>query len=282
MTNMKAAGPENEVIHYQPKHLIEGDAAEFKDPSARKAERQSVYRAVDALYHFFEREHVADECAIKEDDSAEEDRDLFHAEAIVKLMNDDFSGVDGRIEDACHLRTEVNFAQFRDGSVFIGGDLTRGHLPQIRRWCYKHFRNAIYLDAQGYSDEHGVGEETSAFEQLMDLAGRTKEVIDDGVCKMWPTDSKAVMRFINAYQTDTVGSSDRIYAEDEQVETKWMIEGKFLADELIGIPGFQQNFDKVVIFGAMRYILAGDLNLNKLYRLFAKLGRINTRLFFVG
>jgi hypothetical protein len=278
---MKTIGPEDQNIHYRPRHLIEGDAAEFETPSDSKRERQFTYHALDALYHFFVPEPNSD-CKTDHEDSEGEDPRLVHPEAIAKLMADHFIEDSARIVDSCTYKTEVGFTQFRDGASFIGGDLTRGHTPQIRRWCYKHFRDTVYLDATGYSEEYAVGKEQSAFEQLLNLAGRTKEVIDEGICKRWPTNGKAVLNFINAYQTDSIYESDEVYAEGDLAETKWMIEGKFLAEELIKIPGFQQNFNKLVIFGAMRYILSGEINLNKLYRLMAKLGRTNTRLFFVG
>lgn len=281
MMNTKTTDVADELIHYAPRHLIEGDAAEYEVPPSSKRERQHAYHRLDALYHYFDPEPgVTVACEAEDGEGA--DPTLCHPEVIAKLMADHFIQDSGRVVDACTLKTEVGFTQFRDGASFIGGDLTRGHLPQLRRWCYQHFNDTIYLDATGYSDEHAVGTEQSAFEKLLNLAGRTKEVIDDGICKRWPTDAKAVVHFINAYQTDSIFSKNHIYSEDEQVETKWMIEGGFLAEELIKIPGFQQNFNKLVIFGAMRYILAGDINLNKLYRLLAKLGRTNTRLFFVG
>lgn len=280
MMTTKTTSSTDETIYYQPRHLIEGDAAEYETPPNYKAPGQYNYHRLDALYHFFDPNPAMDgETPPSDEDGRSK---MYHAEAIVKLMDDYFIEDSARAVDACQLHTEVGFTQFRDQASFIGGDLTRGHIPQIRHWCYTHFNDTIYLDATGYSGEIFVNEERSAFEQLMELAGRTKEVIDEGICKRWPTDTKAVMRFINAHQTDSIISTNRIYDEGEQIETKWMVEGSFLAEELIKIPGFQQNFNKLVIFGAMRYILSGDLNLNKLYRLMAKLGRTNTRLFFVG
>lgn len=282
MANVKALDPEDQTIHYSPRHLIEGDAAEF-GPDAKITNRhQHTYHLVDALYHFFVPDPNGDPAESDPETGDDPDRETYHPEVIAKLMNLDYYMDAGQIVDSVSLRTEVGFTQFRDNADFIGGGITRGHIPQIRRWCYKHFKDAIYLDATGYSDEYAVDKERSSFEQLMELAGRTKEIIDDGICKHWPTDSKAVMRFINANQIDTIYSTNRIYDENEQIDTKWVIEGRFLAEELIKIPGFQQNFNKLVIFGAMRYILAGEINLNKLYRLMAKLGRTNTKLYFVG
>lgn len=284
MMKLKEAEPVDEVVHYNPRHLIEGDAAEYEPNSKVPNQGQYKYQLLDALYHYFDPEPHGDNDDPKPDTEGERPDSLVgHSEAIAKLLSGGFyldAGDDPL--NACALRTEVGFTQFRDSTTFIGGEVTRGHLPQIRRWCYSHLGNAVYLDATGYSDEWEVGKEQSAFEQLMSLAGRTKEVIDDGICKNWPTNSKAVMNFINANQTDSIYSTNRVYADGEQVETKWLIEGRFLAEELIKIPGFQQNFNKLVIFGAMRYILAGEINLNKLYRLMAKLGRINTKLYFVG
>lgn len=276
--NTKVNNTDDQVVHYTPRHLIEGTAESTAMTSSGTG--QYKYWGLDALYHFFEDDPAAD--ASEETEVERGDGQPSHPEAIVKLLAGDFREDTPESARSCTLKNEPSFTHFRDNASFIGGAVTHGQLPQLRRWCYSYLNDAVYLDATGYSDEHGVGEEKSQFEQLMDLAGRTKEVIDDGICKRWPTDAKAVIRFINASQTDSIYSPDEIYKEGDLGETKWLIEGKFLAEELIKIPAFRQNFNQLVIFGAMRYILAGELNLNKLYRLMAKLGRINTRLYFIG
>lgn len=270
---------ENEKIFYKPQILAEGDAAQQYEVTPIYS--QSTYHAVDALYHYF----AADPCTPGEldPDKAEGESIPGYAEAIAMLLNEDFDHDWARCIDYCETRNELGFNQFRDTASFIGGSLTSGVMPQVKRKIRDRFdADTIYLDADKYCDEREVDTVGTPFEQLMELAGRTKQVIDDGVVSFWPTSAKTVMAFVNASPVDQIYSSNRVYDVGEQVETKWMIEGRFLANELIKIEGFQQNFNKLVIFGAMRYILSGDLNLNKLYRLMAKLGRTNTRLFFVG
>lgn len=270
----------DENVYYQPMHLTAGDGA-IVNTNCRKVS-QHAYMRVDALYHYFEVDTVGTGEESEDTGEADDDSLPTHAEVIVQLMNNHYLEGYASPVDVCTLKSEIGFTQFRDSATFIGGDITRGQVARIREWCKRSFNDTVYLDAQGYTDEHGIGEEKSAFEQLMDLAGRTKEVVDDGICKLWPSDSKSVMNFVNANPTDKILRVDHMYAENEQIETKWLMEGRFLANELIEIPGFQRNFNKLVIFGAMRYILAGEINLNKLYRLMAKLGRTNTSIFFVG
>lgn len=270
---------ENEKIFYKPKMLAEGDAAEYEENAPTYS--QTTYHDVDALYHYF----VEDPCTPGDldPDSVTGEGLPDHSEAIAMLLNEEFDHDWARCMDYCETRTEIGFNQFRDTAAFIGGSITSGVMPRLKREFRRRFDDkTIFLDADKYCDEREIDTVGTPFEQLMDLAGRTKQVIDDGVVSFWPTSAKTVMSFVNASPVDQIHSLNRIYDVNEQVETKWMIEGRFLANELIKIEGFQKNFNKLVIFGAMRYILSGDLNLNKLYRLMAKLGRTNTRLFFVG
>ena len=276
MTNMKAIGPEDQTICYKPKHLARGDGAIIGKPHLKG---QHDYWLVDALYHYFENldpDQDADGFAIGE-------RDTSHGEAIAKLIAGHYNADSDRPVDECTLRTQLGYEQVRNNTSFIGGDLTRGHMPIISPWLNNYLDdNTVYLDGSSYADEHGVDEKLSGFDALMSLASTTKEIVDDGICEEYPEDVKAVMRFINANPTDEVFGSNRIYEESQQVETKWVVEGRFLANELVKIPEFQKNFNKLVIYGAMRYIVSDQLNLNKLYRLFARLGRTNLRIFFVG
>ena len=279
MTNMKAVGPDNAIISYKPKLLVEGTGKELDVDQPTVDRHQFDYHLVDALYHYFE-----DDGDGKTPEGYDnEDHDTSHGEAIAKLIAERYDIGSARPIDECYLRTPIGYEQIRNSTSFIGGDLTKGHMNVIKRWLNIYLDDrTIYLDGSDYADEHGVGTKLVGFDALMYLASTTKEIIDEGICEEYPEDVKAVMRFINANPTDDVFSSNRVYTTNEQVETKWVVEGRFLADELVKIPEFKKNFNKVVIFGAMRYIVSDQLNLNKLYRLFAKLGRTNTRLFFVG
>jgi hypothetical protein len=219
------------------------------------------------LFHYF----------VDEDDSefANEDRDETQGEALAKLIARKYhTGI--YLQDRVQRHEAPVWTQFRDEATFVSGDIVDGAEDAVCRWLeFHHGRDIVVLDGSVYQDESEVGTTVPAFNQLMHLANTQREVLEEGVCRLYPNDTRAAMQFLNANQGDVIEG-------DAYEDTKWLAEGRILANELLNIPGFQKNFNLLVIKGASRFIHTNQLNLNNLYRLMAKLGRKNTRIVFVG
>lgn len=233
------------------------------------------YIEVDAIYHYFE----------DLDDSAEgekEEAKISHADAVCRLIANRFVSPFERAINSASYEVEPDWHRFRQSTSFIAGELTENHMAKIKRSLpYYLHSNTIFLDGSSYADEHGVGEELDAFNRLIRLANNTKAVIEDALAIEYSLDARGAIKFLNAGATDEVDPpSGSKY--DGRAPTKWMEEARYLSRELVNIPEFRKNFNTLVIYGAHRFITSDQLNLTKLYRLMAKLGRVNTRIVFVG
>jgi hypothetical protein len=224
---------------------------------------------VDALFHYFVNDDEEGDACV------DGDCDLTQGEAIAKLITRKYhSGI--YLHDTAMEHEAPLWTRFRDEATFISGDIIAHAEGSIVRWLYHyHGENLLVLDASKYDNDYAKGVPVPAFERLMYLANNTQSVIEEGVIQLYPNHTRAAIEFINAapYQR---------FEDNPHNDTKWLAEGRILSNELIKIPEFQQNFNLLVITGAARYIQSNQLNLNSLYRLFAKLGRVNTRLVFLG
>jgi hypothetical protein len=268
MINRKEEASPVEQADYKPMYCNAGRNGSYTvdtDPSpVPHAER--VY--VDALFHYFMPDLDATEFA-------NEDRDLSQEEALAKLIARKYHQ-SVYVNNTVARHEAPAWTHFRDEATFISGDIVEGKEWKVVDWLRMHHGDAmVAIDGSRYSDEHGKDDLIPAFDQLMQLANNQKDVIEEGVVRLYPTDSRAAMRFLNAGQYETI-------EDDAYDDTKWLAEGRILAHELVNIRSFQKNFNLLVIVGASRYIHANQLNLNNLYRLMAKLGRQNTRLVFLG
>lgn len=269
MTHVKEDASLVDPADYKPMYCNAGRNGTYTvdtDPDAVPlAERVSV----DALFHYF---------TLGDDDGtevADEDRDLTQEEAIAKLIARKYHR-SIYLNNAAARHEAPAWTKFRDEATFISGDITEGAEWKVVDWLRMHHGDEmVAVDASRYSDEHGKDDIIPAFDLLMQLANNQKDVIEEGVVRLYPTDSRAAMRFLNAGQYEPI-------EDDAYEDTKWLAEGRILANELVNIHPFQKNFNLLVIVGASRYIHANQLNLNNLYRLMAKLGRQNTRLVFLG
>ena len=263
-------------IDYYPPHFIEGSSTMrvIEDPITVDSDS---YVGVDAIYHYFESGDGA-----TPDTEADEGRKMGHADAIAMLIADRFETGRAYAIDSASPEVEPNWQQYRRSTSFIAGALTDGYMNAIKRELPKCMSdNTVFLDGSAYADEHGVGEELDAFNKLMLLAGNTKSAIENALAIEYGHDARGAIKFLNAEATDQIDPPSGTKFGTE-IPTKWMVEARYLANELVKIREFRKNFNTLVIYNAHRFIVSDQLNLTKLYRLMAKLGRINTRIVFVG
>ncbi|ABY63277.1 hypothetical protein ST201phi2-1p454 [Pseudomonas phage 201phi2-1] len=269
--------PDITPVKYDPTSYIEGtlsyaDGARIFDTS--------YLHSIDAIHHYFEQSDP-DDYGIQ---ARGIDRTSTAAEVIAHLAIQAFDCYEGPV-DVAYLDVEPTWQEIRSNASFIAGEFTRDQMVNIR----KHINalkpdEVVMLDASNYLEPDKV--ETPALNKLMGLAHRTQTVIEEGLCEDYRMSPRKVIDFFNASGGDIVAlpdlDDDCAYTSDVVEPSKWLMESKYLARELIQIPEFQRNFNLLVIFNAHRYLTSDQLNLTKLYRLFAKLGRINTRIVFVG
>lgn len=233
------------------------------------ASRDQLIR-VDALFHYFVDEYDSDTI------EGEADVSITQAEVIGKLVTRKYSESD-YITNPVYRHEPPTWTRFRDNANFISGELITDVSPvALRNWIkYYHGDDVVILDASDYLDKPDDSELLQPFDQFMKLANTQQKVIEEGLCQLYPSDTRAAIQFLNAYQSDEIGGSPN-------ADTKWLAEGRILASELLTVPGFQKNFNLLVITNAAKFIHTDRLNLNNIYRLLAKLGRVNTRIVFLG
>lgn len=257
-----------EAASYKPMYLtaVRGGRYVFAPDQNEVKHKRKV--AVDALFHYFLND--CDECL-----DANEDRDLSQGETIAKLITRKYhDGV--YLDDPVSLHEAPLWTKYRDEATFISGDIIDGTGNSIERWlAYHHGEDLVVIDGSQYQDDFCQGSPVPAFNRLMDLANNQTSVIEEGVIGLYPDDTRAALRFLNADPHEVIEGIT--YGQ-----AKWLVEGYILANALVEIPAFQKNFNLLVIKGVARYIHANHINLNNLYRLMAKLGRTNTRLVFLG
>lgn len=252
---------------YKPMYLIStrGGGYQFASDQDEVSHKRRV--AVDALFHYFlEEDGVCTEGA---------EQDLSQGEAIAKLITRKYH--DGiYMDDTASVHEAPGWTKFRDEATFISGDIIDGTGNSIERWlAYHHGDDMVVIDGSQYNEDSVIGTPVPAFNRLMHLANNQTSFIEEGVIRLYPDDTRAALRFLNANPHDEIEGIT--YGQ-----AKWLAEGCILANELVEIPAFQRNFNLLVIKGLARYIHANHINLNNLYRLMAKLGRTNTRLVFLG
>lgn len=255
-------------VEYQPDHVTLNNHGSIL-PKAIGNERlkQNLYENVDALFHYFD--------DLDTEGYADENPEETHAEVAAKLIAGKYS-TDLRVLNSVQRHVEPSYQWFRDSTTFISGMMINDRVDQIARWLVYHNRDqAIVLDASRYETDFVKGETIPAFNRMMDIANNQRDIIEQGVIDMFPNSSRDAIRFINASQGEEITDS-------KYNDTKWLAEGRILANKLLTIETFRDNYNMIIIKNATRWIHANRLNLNNLYRLMAKLGRINTQLIFVG
>lgn len=267
------------AITYNPIHYLEKSHTMRPVDDVSAPHDPDNYASVDAIFHYFEEHDIGEEVAGAE---ADPNAKLSQVAAICMLISEQFSSPFERGINYASYEVEPDWHRFRQSTSFIAGGFTENFMAKIKRTLPYHMsRDTVFLDGSNYADEHGVGEELDAFNRLMLLASNTKTVIEDALATEYAHDARGAIKFLNAAATDEIdppaGSTFSGCAP-----TKWYEEARYLSRELVSIHEFRKNFNTLVIYGAHRFLVSNQLNVTKLYRLMAKLGRVNTRIVFVG
>lgn len=215
---------------------------------------QSYYHKFDALFTMF----IEPERDYGERGEGEFNLDKLLAQFINDRFNKEF-------DNAVTYNTLPSWTKIRDRAVQLTGlvihnvDLFTRHLAEISD-------HTLYLDASTFHDKDP---EVNTFGGLMHIANSTKTIVEDYLAEN--LNARAAIDFLNAGPGDVISFIG-------STTTKWLAEGEILNKELIKIPAFQRNFNRVVITGIPKALGKGHLNLAALYQLFAKLGRVNTKI----
>lgn len=236
------------AVVYNPQWRI-GDEIVTAGESA-----QSDYYKYDALFTMW----ITPEC-----DNGEMIGDEFNIDKrLAALINERFNK---ELDVVVLYNTLPSWTMIRDRATQLTGvavhnvDLFVRHLKDISY-------DTVYLDASTFHDKDP---EINSFGRLVELAANTKVIVEDYLADN--LNARATIDFLNAEPGGIVS-----FMGSET--TKWLAEGEILNKELIKIPAFQKNFNRIVITGIPKAVGKGGLNMNQIYQLLAKLGRINTKI----
>lgn len=267
---MKEAHYPSRTATYEPVHMLVDGNRIVDNNMGHRLKNSNGYHVVDALFHYFEHEDATE--------WAEEDYEgkppLYVT--LARCLDRNYHG-NIYAMDVAEQHQEPKWTRFRDTASFIGGEVLDGEANRVANYFDMYNKgNTIILDAAGWTDESAEGTDPGPLYALMQLANNTKTVIEDRLVNEFANDSRGLINFLNA----TPG--DHIFPDDNGTNTKWLVEARYLNSALIDIPGFKKNWNVLIIKNAMRYILTDQFNVNQLYRLLAKLGRVNSRVIFLG
>lgn len=273
MNNIAEADSGTTVVEYSPTHVVQERSGIRPAASGYTAYKRSTYMNADALFQYWVSEDQdADEDAV--DYAVESQPQISHAEELAKLVLGKYDQRD-YVTNYPEREIELSYTHFRDSATFLSGGITDGYVPSIVEWL-KHHNGypAVILDAERYSDksESPTRDEFTAF---MEIANNQPRLIKQGIIDLFPESAKDAIAFIDAAPGADITNCPH-------GDTKWMAEGRILSWELVKLKSFQKNFDLLVIKNASKFIHSDRLNLNNIYRLMAKLGRVNTKIVFVG
>lgn len=259
----------NNAIEYDPKVIdmyeygVSCDGAAIKtNPSPILSQEQLTN--VDALYHWFDWSQC-DGFATRQPIEQPDDPHRLMAQSILRgiwPMNDTL--------DRVQYDKEPQWQDVRALTSFFAGQAFN---PEVITWLKYLIKNpAIFIDGSILDQKSSAdSDDENPLKELLWISDNMKSIIEEGICELYANDARKVIDFINASPTDVIDK-----------ETKWVMEGRWIAERFTNIRAFNDNFNTLFITGAHKFITADQLNLNKIYRLFAKLGRINTRIVFVG
>lgn len=139
--------------------------------------------------------------------------------------------------------------------------------------------NSIVLDASPRDLESEYNTTTlnvpkNHLNYLLDFQNRTRSIIEDNLIENCTT--KEALNFVSAYPNSWITINDKS-------QPKWYWESYWLTKQLLKeLPAFRCNYNTLIIKCAYRYLMDGTINANRLYHLFAALGKSNLRIIFVG
>lgn len=282
MNNLKEPNKSTPPVSpYQPRILEYTSQGWEHAPDRNGLSYRSRYVGYDALYHWFDDCGTAEESDAMEAVASDDEEDPAEPSyvSVVDALDHRKHDTDYKIDDVSPFH-EPSWTRIRDNVDYISGSMLENSVDHIaRRLQYRVRGDAVVLDAKNYGAKQ-ASYEIDSLGQLMHLASNTKSIIEEGLVKRYECSVRDVLNFINAQPGDCVPNEGDDNHSPQT--TKWLVEGKFLADALIEIPEFKKNWNTLIIKNAMRYILCNEFNTNSLYRLLAKLGRINTRVIFLG
>lgn len=268
-------------IIYEPTHMYAGTTRQAS--STEDAYLEDYYKKYDALYHFFVTDPEEDACGCDDEDGEAPEGSFTHEQAVIRLLSGRFDSDKHEPKLAAAFpNVEPSWQHIRDTASFIAGELVNPYMTYIKNNLRYHISwDTVHLDAEDFliktKDHKGSG-----FNAFMDLAENTKRIVEDRLAIEYAHSTRQAIGFLNADATDLIDPPGDCMYEEGRVPSKWMVEARYLANTLIDIKEFRKNFNTLVIYNAHRFILSGDLNVTKIYRLLAKLGRVNTKVIFVG
>uniref|UniRef100_A0AB39CCI8 Uncharacterized protein n=1 Tax=Pseudomonas phage RVTF4 TaxID=3236931 RepID=A0AB39CCI8_9VIRU len=176
-----------------------------------------------------------------------------------------------------------DWKQVRDNTSFLVGPAL-GDLKQFQKVFLENLGDGyVHIDVD---DMHSRTDRSSysVLYKLMEMDTLHKNIVEQQLINT--TDVRKALAFVSAEPDEEISIDMSQPGDGAQVMTthrKWFWESKWAYDYLLEhFPQFHKNFHTIVITNAYRRFHSDDFNINKLYRVLARLGRVNTRVVFIG
>ncbi|QBJ02938.1 hypothetical protein MZD04_gp410 [Pseudomonas phage Psa21] len=229
---------------------------------------QFTLKRYDALHYWFTEEAL---------DTAELDTDE-PTEIIAKEM----ARIIQKANNLDLLEGDVpDWKRVRDNTSFLNGPALGNVTTFVNAFKQTLGRGFVHFD---HDDIHSRIDQCSwsVLFKLLALDNEAKQLIEDQLCQHFNVrEALAYMAADPSAEISIMTSSN----DGEKLVThrKWFWESKWLNDHLLAnFPQFHTNFHTLIITNAAKRINSDDININRLYRVLAKLGRVNTKIVFIG
>lgn len=170
-----------------------------------------------------------------------------------------------------------DWKDIRDRATIVSGHGIENIDECINTFKEHHTGGFIRIDVD---DIHTRTERStySTLYMLLDMEKQSKKIIEDRLCESFTT--REALAFMSADPDDEIKYT--MYGETV-VERKWFLESKWMTDYFVEkFPKFNINFRTILITNAFRRFMNDDYSINRLYRVLAMLGRVNTKVVFIG
>lgn len=237
-------------------------------PVVEETLQQITLQRYDALHYWFEEGDTDGICAMPNDPAEKAGHAIAHLTYQLNLAHMTKSQV-------------PDWKRVRDLTTFIAGP-GMGDEDQFRQAFLNELGDGyVHIDV----DDMWGRENNSLYSvlyKLCNLEKDAKDVIVDRLAELG--DVRKALRYMALAPDDNFhivhGEGEPSVTEEHR---KWFWESRWMTDYLLAkIPRFRKNFHTLVITGALRRFMTDELSFNRLYRAMALLGRVNTKIVFIG
>lgn len=269
----------NNVLHYNPltTYPVHAGDGSFQGMyhllglqesiSAPEDLTQTTLKRYDALHYWFQEKDT--------------DAEGFEIDSPAKRAGAAFAEHIRRINVQDLKMGEVpDWKRLRDNTSIISGPIIGEYTPFLATFLQELGEGVVTIDIDDFwGRENNSG--WSVLYKLCNLEKDAKQVIEDRVCQHF--DVRSALNYMSKAPhepvTITSGNGEPSISETHR---KWFWESRWLTDHMLTtMPQLRKNFHTLVITRALGRFQRDELSFNRLYRVLAMLGRVNTKIVFI-